>query len=66
MKKMLWAAFMRLTRVLVAQAITWGLSEYGNFVVPVVNISAGAAVNAAFKYLRDAYPKSTLLSWLPL
>jgi hypothetical protein len=60
------AALLRLARILVAQAISWGLLEWGGINVPMVNISVGAVVNALFKFIRDKYPTSILLSWLPL
>ena len=60
------AALLRFARIIVAQAITWGLSEWGGVVIPVLNIGIGAFVNAIFKAIRDKYPKTPFLEWLPL
>jgi len=60
------SALLRLARILVAQSITWGLAEWGGLSVPVVNITIGAVVNAVFKFIRDKYPKSKILEYLPL
>ena len=60
------SAIMRLLRVLVAQAISWSLLEWGGVNIPQVNITVGAAFNAIFKFIRDKFPKSKILEWLPL
>ena len=60
------AALLRLARILVAQAISWILLEKGGINIPMVNISVGAALNAIFKYIRDKFPKSKILEWLPV
>lgn len=60
------SALLRLVRVLVAQAISWALLEWGGVNVPMINISVGAVVSAIFKFLRDKYPNSKILEWLPL
>jgi hypothetical protein len=60
------AALLRLARILVAQTVSWSLLEWGGIVVPMLNITVGAAVSAIFKYLRDKYPKLKILEWLPL
>jgi hypothetical protein len=60
------SALLRLVRILVAQTITWSLAEWGGLSVPIVNITIGAVVNAVFKFIRDKYPNSKILEWLPL
>ena len=60
------AALMRLARIIVAQAISWAILEWGGVNIPMVNISVGAVLNAIFKYIRDKYPNSPILTWLPL
>ena len=60
------SALMRLARILVAQVISWGLLEWGGVNIPQVNITVGAAVNALFKFIRDKFPKSKILEWIPL
>lgn len=60
------SALIRLARILTAQAISWFLLEKGNINIPQINITVGAAVNAVFKFIRDKYPKSKILEYLPL
>jgi hypothetical protein len=60
------ATIMRIARVLVAQAISWALLTYGGVNVPIIEISVGALVNGIFKFIRDKYPKSVILEWLPI
>jgi hypothetical protein len=60
------AAFLRLARILVAQAISWTILEWGGVNIPVINIGIGAALNAIMKWIRDKYPKSKILEWLPV
>ena len=60
------SALLRLARVLVAQAISWSLLEWSGVGIPVINISIGAALNAIFKFIRNKFPKSKLLEWLPV
>ena len=60
------SVIMRLLRVLAAQAISWSLLEWGGVNIPQVNITVGAVVNATFKFIRDKFPKSKILEWLPL
>ena len=60
------AAILRLARVLVGQIISWGLLEWGGITLPIVNITAGAFITAVFKFIRDKYPKSVILEWLPI
>ena len=59
-------ALLRLARVLVAQAIAWGIAEFGGITIPQVNITIGAALNAIFKFIRDKYPTNKILEWIPL
>jgi predicted RND superfamily exporter protein len=56
------AALLRLARVLVAQLVTFGIAELSGFSIPIINISAGALLNAVAKYLRDRYK----WEWLPV
>ncbi len=58
------SALMRLARILVAQAISWALLEWGGVNVPMINVSVGALVNTIFKILRDKFPG--VIEWLPL
>ena len=60
------AALYRLARILVAQTITWVIATWGGFSIPMVNITIGAAINAIFKFIRDKFPTSKILEWLPL
>ena len=60
------SAILRLARILVAQAISWGLLEWGGINVPMINISVGAVISAIFKFIRDKYPNSVILTWLPI
>jgi len=55
-------ALLRLGRILLAQAIAWGIAELAGFNVPVINISAGAILSAVAKYLREKYG----WTWLPV
>ena len=56
------AALWRLARVLIAQAITFGIAELAGVNIPLVNISAGAVLNAVAKFLRDKFK----WDWLPV
>jgi hypothetical protein len=58
----IWAALVRLFRILAAQAIAFGISELAGVYIPIVNISAGAVINAIAKFLRDKYG----WDWLPV
>ena len=60
------SALLRLARILVGQAISWALLEWGGINIPMVNITVGAAISAIFKFIRDKFPKLTILEWLPL
>jgi hypothetical protein len=60
------ATILRIARVLVAQAITWGLATWGGISIPIINITVGALINGLFKFIRDKYPESVILEWLPL
>ena len=55
---------LRLVRVLVAQLL--GILANLSFNIPYLGITVGAVINAIFKYIRDKYPKSKILEWLPL
>jgi len=56
------AALLRLVRVFIAQAITFGVAALAGINIPILNISAGALLNAVAKYLRDKYK----WEWLPV
>ena len=60
------ATFLRIARILVAQAITWSLATWGGVSIPIINITVAALVNGLFKFLRDKFPTSKILEWLPL
>lgn len=60
------STIMRILRVLLAQGISWGLASYGNINIPVLEITVGALINGIFKFIRDKYPKSVILEYLPL
>ena len=58
------SALLRFLRVLVAQ----GLGYAASLVIPIpyLGITVGALINAIFKFIRDKFPKSKILEWLPL
>jgi hypothetical protein len=58
------SVILRAVRVLVAQGL--GMLANLPFNVPYLNITVGALLNALFKFLRDKFPKSVILEWLPL
>ncbi len=58
------SAIFRLLRVLVAQGL--GYLANLSFNIPYLGITVGAVINAIFKFIRDKYPKSFILTWLPL
>jgi len=60
------AAILRLARILVGQTISWFLLNWGGVNIPMINISVGAVINSIFKYIRDKYPNSIILTWLPI
>jgi len=60
------ATFLRIARVLVAQGIALGLTTWGGITIPYVNITVGALINGLFKFLREKFPNSKILEWLPL
>lgn len=60
------AVLLRLARVLVGQLIGLTIAAWGNIQVPIVGMSIGALINAIFKFIRDKFPKSPILEWLPL
>lgn len=59
-------AILRILRVLVAQAIGIVITTYGGVTVPYFGITIGALINGVFKLIRDKFPKSKVLEWLPL
>jgi hypothetical protein len=60
------ATIIRILRVLVGQAIGIVITTWGGITIPYVGISIGAAINGLFKFIRDKFPKSPLLEWIPL
>jgi len=60
------SALLRLARVLVAQAISWVIAEFGGMSLPWVPVTIGAGINAVMKFIRDKYPNNPILTWLPL
>jgi len=56
------AALLRLGRVLVAQAISWAIAQYGGITLPWFPITVGAIISAVAKFLRDKYG----MEWLPI
>lgn len=56
----------RFARVAVAQLIGLLIVQYGNISIPYFGVTVGAGVTALFKFLREKYPTSPLLLWLPL
>lgn len=57
-------ALIRLARILVAQAISWAVLEWGGISVPIIGITVGAVINSIAKYLRDKFP--AIGNWLPV
>ena len=55
-------ALVRFARVMVAQALAFWVADLSGVNVPIINISAGALLNALAKYLRDKFK----LDWLPV
>lgn len=60
------AMILRFLRVVVAQLISAFILQFGNVTIPYLNITIGALINAIFKLLRDKFPNSKILEWLPL
>ena len=60
------SAILRIVRVLVAQGISVLLLKYANVNVPIINITVGALINGVAKFIRDKFPKSKILEWLPI
>ena len=60
------AALLRLARIVVAQVISAALLEWGGISILMLNISLGALISAIFKFIRDKYPNSKVLEWLPI
>ena len=58
------AALLRIARILVAQ----GLGYLASLAIPVpyLGVTVGAIINGIFKLIRDKFPKSVILEWLPL
>lgn len=60
------AVILRVLRIMVAQGLSYiALSTMG-ISLPIINMSVGAVLNGIFKYIRDKFPKSAILEWLPL
>lgn len=60
------AVILRIARILVGQIIGVVIVTWGGITIPYVGITIGAAINGVFKFIRDKFPKSPILSWLPL
>jgi hypothetical protein len=60
------AALLRIARVIVAQIIGVAIATYGGLTIPYLGVTIGALINGIFKFIRDRFPKSEILSWLPL
>jgi len=60
------SAIMRVLRIMVAQGISYVLLTWGGISIPILGLSVGAVLNGIFKYIRDKYPKSKILEWLPI
>lgn len=60
------SAILRILRVLVGQGIGIVLATFGGVEVPYFGLTVGAVINGVFKFIRDKYPKSVILEWLPL
>jgi hypothetical protein len=60
------SSILRVLRVLVAQAIGLVITTYGAITIPYFSITVGALLNGVFKFIRDKFPKSVILEWLPL
>ena len=60
------SAILRIVRVLIAQGISVLLLKYANVNVPIINITVGALINGIAKFIRDKFPKSKILEWLPI
>ena len=60
------ATILRVLRILVGQTIGLVITTWGNIAIPYVGITIGAAINGLFKFLRDKFPKSPILEWLPI
>ena len=58
------SVILRILRVLVAQ----GLGYLASLAIPVpyLGVTVGAIINGIFKLIRDKFPKSVILEWLPL
>jgi cytochrome b subunit of formate dehydrogenase len=60
------ATFLRILRILVGQAIGIVITTWGGITIPYVGITIGAAISGLFKFIRDKFPNSKILEWLPL
>jgi len=60
------ASILRIVRILVAQAIGLFIETWGGITIPYAGITIGAAINGLFKFLRDKFPNSQIITWLPL
>ena len=57
---------LRILRVLVGQGIGLVLATWGSITIPYFSVTVGAVINGIFKLIRDKFPKSVLLEWLPV
>lgn len=60
------AFIMRILRGSVAQVLSYLATQFMGINVPIINVSAGIILNGIFKAIRDKFPTSPILEWLPL
>jgi hypothetical protein len=60
------STILRILRVLVAQVIGLVLTTWGGVTIPYFSVTVGAVINGIFKFIRDKFPKSVILEWLPI
>ena len=60
------ATILRILRILVGQIIGIILTAWGSINIPYFGLTVGAVINGIFKFIRDKFPKSKILEWLPV
>ena len=60
------AFLMRIIRGAVAQVLGYIATQLTGINIPVIGISVGVALNGLFKAIRDKFPNSKIIEWLPL
>lgn len=58
------SVILRVLRVLIGQVLGYLANSTVN--IPYLGITVGAVLNGVFKFIRDKYPKSVILEYLPL